>query len=449
MLWIHTRIVIPLLVLLILGGYLVRRVSPESTAYAHIGVQFAAVAFGFDSYAFGQSTSQFMPIAMLGFAVAAPVLVGKGPGFAGAATFFGIALGTAVAEQAGLLRHAPLMRSAPFSDGRLETSWLIGLGGTHAAELGAIALCAFLLFERLERREHALAAKSAELASSLADLRTAQRQLVQSEKMASLGQLVAGVAHELNNPASFVSGAVENLEECLDRIVSALQRYEQLGNTNSEVERLRTSLRDGGRLTYALANAPALFGIAKEGTERLERIIGDLRVFARADSGGRGLVEVAEGIESTLSLLASRLRDGNVEVVRAYEPVPALLADPEQLKQVWTNLLTNALDAVEGIPNARLDLSLRESKQRSDDPDQGRRLQESWIEVEIADNGPGIDAAILGRVFEPFFTTKPVGRGTGLGLSICYGIVRQHGGSIEASPRQRGVAMIVRLPSTT
>jgi signal transduction histidine kinase len=261
--------------------------------------------------------------------------------------------------------------------------------------------------------------------------------------MASLGQLVAGVAHELNNPASFVHGGLENLAEYLDRFIKLIQAYEgaplREARTAAEIEELRQRLRLG----YLLRETPELLRVCTEGSERINRIVEDLRLFARADGGERIAIHLVDGIESTLRLLAGRLGRGDLTIKKHYQTVPPLKADAAQLNRVWMNLLSNALDAVETRDPAEVSIDIRGSDDGADSP--SARV----IEVRIADNGLGMEAAVLSRIFEPFFSTKPIGKGTGLGLSIAYGAVKSHGGTIDVtSEAGRGTVVTVRLPVT-
>jgi two-component system NtrC family sensor kinase len=181
-------------------------------------------------------------------------------------------------------------------------------------------------------------------------------------------------------------------------------------------------------------DTPELLRISAEGLDRIKKIVDDLRLFARADSGERTVTDVVEGIDSSLRLLGHRLSREGVAVVKHYEAVPAIEANPAQLNQVWMNLLTNALDALTGRCSPRIEVSVA--------PDGGR-----GVAVRIRDNGIGIEPTSLPRLFEPFFTTKPIGQGTGLGLSIAYGAVKAHGGTISIdSEREVGTVVVVWLP---
>lgn len=294
------------------------------------------------------------------------------------------------------------------------------------------------LDEKVTQRTEQLRVSNADLQQAYDDLKSAQDQLVQKEKLASLGQLVAGVAHELNNPASFVHGGIENLTEYLGRIIEVVRAYEGVGVADPEAASEISQLRSKKRLDYVMKETPELLRICAEGSERIKRIVDDLRVFARADSGERQEVDVTQSIDSTIHLLQDRVAARGVSIERHYDSHPTIGADPSQLGQVWMNLLSNALEAMEESTESRLEIEVREVSVPSD-----------GVEVVIRDTGTGIDSARLGKIFDPFFTTKPIGRGTGLGLSIVYGAVQAHRGMIRAVPNEGaepGTAMVVYLP---
>ena len=305
------------------------------------------------------------------------------------------------------------------------------------------------LDEKVRQRTEELRISNEQLRGAYDELQQAQAQLVHSEKMASLGQLVAGVAHELNNPASFVHGGLANLEEYVKRFEEVIRAYEEVPIHDPQQAQCIADLRVRTQLEYLLRETPELLGICTEGSERIKRIVDDLRVFARAEPGERAPTDLVDGIESTLRLLADRLDRAAVSVVRDYHPLPPIAANAGQLSQLWTNLLTNALDAVEARPAPRIGITVRLQPDGvpAASPGVAPTTASDWVEVAIDDNGTGIDRETIDRIFEPFFTTKPIGKGTGLGLAIAYGAAKSHGGTIvvESEPG-RGTRVRVRLP---
>jgi signal transduction histidine kinase len=299
---------------------------------------------------------------------------------------------------------------------------------------------------KVRRRTEELRLSNRELTQAYAELKATQSQLIQSEKMASLGQLVAGVAHELNNPASFVYGGLANLAEYVNRIVTILDAYREVAiSDDRQVQRIE-ELKRSLRLDYLVRETPELIRVCFEGSERINKIVEDLRVFARADSGDRTPTVLKDGIESALRLLGTRLNRSGLTLRKAFADVPRVEGDAGQLNRVWMNLLANAIDAVEGKPDAEISVAVRPmaTTSESGNGDSG------WVEVEISDNGVGIAPNDVNKIFEPFFSTKPIGRGTGLGLSIAYGAVKSHGGVIVVSSEfGRGTSMTVRLPTRT
>ncbi len=267
-------------------------------------------------------------------------------------------------------------------------------------------------------------------------LKAAQSRMVETEKLASLGQLVAGVAHEINNPLAFVANNVGVLERDVRDMIALIKLYRGEGEqalspaeVAAKIEQIAAELD----LEYTLGNLPRLIDRTREGLRRIERIVKDLRLFARVDEGEWNEIDLNPGIESSVNMVQGYARKQGVRLAAELTPLPPLRCKPARLHQVVVNLLTNAIDASpsDGVVTVR---SRR-------DPDANS------IVIEVSDQGPGIDPAIRERIFDPFFTTKPIGQGTGLGLSISYGIVQEHKGTIEVTPNPgRGATFRVRLP---
>jgi two-component system NtrC family sensor kinase len=267
-------------------------------------------------------------------------------------------------------------------------------------------------------------------------LQAAQARIVQQEKMLSVGQLTAGIAHEINNPLTFVRTNLTSLERDMGDLVGLLERYQSLDGTLEKVDaeavaELR-ALRDDLCLDDPRAMLGELLSDAREGVDRVQRIIHDLRVFSRLDEAERKVVDVREGIESTLKILRHRFEARQTRLVPDLRPVPEIEVYPALLNQVVMNLLQNACDAV---PEDRGAIRISTLGRGAD------------VLIEVADNGPGVPPEIRDRIFDPFFTTKDVGAGTGLGLSLSYQIVEKHGGRIAIGDAPEGGALFtVTLP---
>ncbi len=269
-----------------------------------------------------------------------------------------------------------------------------------------------------------------ELEVAYQELAKAQDQLIQSEKMASIGLLVAGVAHELNNPISFVHSNLGFIGEYVERLKGVIEAYEATDIPDSAARRRVEELKKRAKLEFTLKTLDELIASSKHGTERVKKIVMDLRTFSRTDDVGPMKVDLHEGIEMTLNLLAKEYQD-RITVHREYGELPKVECYPGQVNQVFLNLLVNAAQAISG----RGDVWIKTSSK-------GDR-----VTVSIKDSGCGIADADLAKIFDPFFTTKKVGEGTGLGLSIAYGIIEKHRGSIRVASRVgKGTEFTVELP---
>jgi PAS domain S-box-containing protein len=268
------------------------------------------------------------------------------------------------------------------------------------------------------------------------DLKVTQSRMVQSEKLAGLGQMVAGVAHEINNPLAFVSNNVAVLQRDLAELLEILALYESgepgLGSCEPA---LLTEIRDRRErvdLDYTIGNLPRLLDRTRDGLGRIQQIVKDLRVFARLDEGILNEVDLNEGIASTITIVQGHAKKKRVQIERDLGPLPAMTCFGAKLNQVVMNLVMNAIDACPegGTVTVRT------------------RAEDDGVRLDVLDTGTGIPAEIRERIFDPFFTTKPIGVGTGLGLSISYGIVQDHGGKIEVdSTPGQGTRFTVRLPT--
>ena len=242
------------------------------------------------------------------------------------------------------------------------------------------------------------------------ELQETQNQLMQSEKLKSLGQLVAGVAHELNNPIGFVHANLQLLDEFIEKLV--------------------VTQDSGGDATQYRDAITKLLARSREGTERVKKIVQDLRTFSRTDQADLQMAQLTDEIDSTLALMEPRFK-GNIEVVRDYQTLPEVFCYPGQLNQVFLNLLMNACDVIEG--GGKITIRAKPIS--------------NGVQLEFEDSGPGIPAEVQTRIFDPFFTTKEIGKGTGLGLSLSHGIIERHGGRIQiVSQPGEGAVFQIELP---
>lgn len=293
--------------------------------------------------------------------------------------------------------------------------------------------------KRAEEQLHAQNVRLQEMAVSERQaydaLKEAQSFLVQSEKLAGLGQMVAGVAHEINNPLAFVSNNVVVLERDVRELHDLLALFRQGETVLSEHEPklLEDIHRHCERIDvdYTLGNLQGILQRTRDGLNRIQQIVRDLRMFARLDESDLNEVDLNAGIESTLNITQGHAKKKQVQIETDLGRLPPVTCYPAKINQVMMNLIINAIDAC--AEKGKIVVRTRANRQA--------------VRIDVIDNGCGIDPAIRSRIFDPFFTTKPVGVGTGLGLSISYGIVRDHGGSIEVeSEPGKGSCFTVCLP---
>jgi hemerythrin-like metal-binding protein len=269
----------------------------------------------------------------------------------------------------------------------------------------------------IEQANRQLQANNLELQRLNEKLESAHTQLLQSEKMASIGQLAAGVAHEINNPVGFVNSNLGTLGKYMQSMFEVIKAYEAAearvgGGTCPEVAEMKKKTDFG----YLMEDIPSLLKESQDGLARVKRIVQDLKDFSHVDESNWQLANLEQGMDSTLNVVNNEIKY-KATVVREYAGIPDVECMPSQVNQVFMNLLVNAAQAIEknGVITVR----------------SGQQGEEVWMEVE--DTGKGIAAEHLNRIFDPFFTTKPVGKGTGLGLSLSYGIMQKHHGHIEVN----------------
>ena len=284
----------------------------------------------------------------------------------------------------------------------------------------------------MQRAKEQLEQEKDEQRKLIRKLEESDNQLLQSEKLASIGQLAAGVAHEINNPIGFVNsnlGTLKNYANDLLRLIGAYEAVEPLLPASPPKEQLE-AVRKQIDLAYLREDIVSLIAESIDGTTRVRQIVQDLRDFSRTGQIDWAFTDLHAGLESTINLVWNELKF-KADVVREYGDLPLVECIPSQINQVFMNLLVNAAHA---IPQHGT-ITLRS----------GREGEQVWMSV--TDTGIGIPAEQLSKIFDPFFTTKPIGQGTGLGLSVSYGIINKHGGYIRVhSQPGQGTIMTISLP---
>ncbi|MGF1494054.1 MAG: ATP-binding protein [Microcoleaceae cyanobacterium] len=274
--------------------------------------------------------------------------------------------------------------------------------------------------------------KTQKLQSTLSELKQAQTQIIQSEKMSSLGQLVGGIAHEVNNPVNFIYGNVSHTQEMVQDLFDLIQLYQQVCSADHpEIQEKLEEIE----LEFVEEDLPKILTSMKTGCTRIQKIVESLRSFSRLDEAEIKTVNLHENLDAALLLISSRLK--KIQVLKKYDDqLPLIECFPAQLNQVWMHLLTNSVDSLTDAEVFDPSIWLNTA-----------RMGNEMIRVQIIDNGPGIPEAVQERIFDPFFTTKPVGQGTGMGLAVCYSIVKQHQGKISVySVAYQETTFTVELP---
>jgi PAS domain S-box-containing protein len=310
----------------------------------------------------------------------------------------------------------------------------------------AIAIDQAELFDSAQANAAAAKAQALKLKNAIDDLQRTQSQLIQTEKMSSLGQLVAGVAHEINNPVNFIYGNLNYTNRFVQSLLGLIELYHQ---SYPEPTPEITSFLEEIDFEFLQEDLPKMLTSMKIGAERIRQIVLSLRNFSRTDQEGRKPFNVHEGLDSTLLILQNRFKAYGdrpaINLTKHYGDIPLVNAYAGQLNQVFMNILSNAIDAIEGLnqKDVASEISIMTEFQPSTSDN-----QEPMVVVRIVDNGQGIPENILKKLFDPFFTTKPVGKGTGLGLSISYQIVvEKHQGRLECfSTIGQGTEFRIAIP---
>ncbi|MEG4939579.1 ATP-binding protein [Microcoleus sp. F4-D5] len=268
------------------------------------------------------------------------------------------------------------------------------------------------------------------------ELKETQSQLIQTEKMSSLGQMVAGIAHEINNPINFIGGNIDYANQYIEDLVDLVTLYQEYypNPPDAILERIEDI-----ELEFLREDLPKTLSSMKMGADRIREIVVSMRNFSRSDDGKMKSADIHEGIDSTLVILNHRLKQG-IQVIKQYGNLPALECYPAQLNQVFMNVIGNAIDALEEVK--------KEDKGYSPTIWVSTEITaDNTVTVKIRDNGPGIASASAQQIFDPFFTTKSIGKGTGLGLAISYQILVKHQGKIEVNSQiGQGTEFVITLP---
>ncbi|MEL6459481.1 MAG: ATP-binding protein [Cyanobacteria bacterium J06621_15] len=310
-------------------------------------------------------------------------------------------------------------------------------------EIGELASSFNLMAEKLALREQANIEQMQHLEVTLEKLKQNKSYLIQAEKMSALGQMVAGVAHEINNPVSFVYGNINHAKEYIQDLLRLLQLYQQeYPNPKSSI----TKEIEAIELDFLQEDLLKVLDSMHIGAERISEIVNSLRNFSRLDEAEFKDTNIHEGIDSTLVILANKLKSGklknkkqksSIEVIKEYQELPLVECYPNQLNQVFMNIISNAIDSLEDSEKENLQIFIRT-----------QLVQENSVEISISDNGSGINQETIKNIFNPFFTTKPIGKGTGLGLSISYQIITEkHNGEISCNSKiGEGTEFIITIP---
>jgi len=300
---------------------------------------------------------------------------------------------------------------------------------------------------RVEERTAELKSQTQQLEQALSELKQAQSNLIHSEKMSSLGQLVAGVAHEINNPINFIYGNITHTGQYANSLLELVNLYqEQYPNPLPIVQEKINSVD----LHFIISDLPKILNSMKNGAERIFGIVKSLRIFSRHDEAEMKVADIHEGINSTLMILQSRLnaKPGlwSIQVIKEYGNLPKIECYPGQLNQVFMNIIANAIDALEDDSRSE-SIAANEANPRLIKIST-KLLDSEVVEIRISNNGPEITESVMKHLFNPFFTTKPVGKGTGLGLSIGYQIITvRHQGELQCiSAPGKGAEFIIKIP---
>lgn len=310
-----------------------------------------------------------------------------------------------------------------------KTDSLVQLSVKNKTEIGLLTATFNQMSYKIFQARNDLKKKVKELEKANTNLKDAQTKLVHSAKMTSLGQLVAGVAHELNNPIGFIYSNTSHLKDYSEKLFKIIEEIEK-NPANSE------KIKEEYEFTYIKKDLPLLIKSCQDGAQRTRDIVIGLRNFSRLEESQLKEIDLQESIETTLDLLQGEIKN-RIKINRQYESIPKVFCYASQINQVLMNLLSNAVHAISGNGQIWIATSVIKATAR----EQGK------VQISIQDSGVGMSPEVIDKIYEPFFTTKDVGQGTGLGLSISYGIIQNHGGDIQVkSEKGVGTEFVVTIP---
>jgi len=304
-----------------------------------------------------------------------------------------------------------------------------------------------VLAEKLEEKNMLLEQKVVEVSKAYEDLQKMQIKLIQSEKMSGLGQLAAGIAHEINNPINFIAGNLGYAQEYAHKLLKIIHIYQE--DYVNPTPRVQAAI-DEIELEFLEEDFIKILKSINLGTHRIQEIVKSMRIFSRVDEAEVKTVNIHEGIDSTLTLLHHRLKvkpdHPEIELIKEYGQLPQVECHAGQLNQVFMNIISNAIDALDESNQQRSFAEIQQHPNRIQIST--KVIDDNWVAIHISDNGRGVCETVGPKLFDPFFTTKPIGKGTGLGLSISYQIiVEKHGGRLYCQPVSgKGIEFVIEIP---
>jgi len=304
-----------------------------------------------------------------------------------------------------------------------------------------------VLAEKLEEKNMLLEQKVVEVSKAYEDLQKMQIKLIQSEKMSGLGQLAAGIAHEINNPINFIAGNLGYAQQYAHNLLKIIHLYQE--DYVKPTPRIQAAI-DEIELEFMEEDFIKILKSMNLGTQRIQEIVKSMRIFSRVDEAEVKTVNIHEGIDSTLTLLHHRLKakpdHPEIELIKEYGQLPQVECHAGQLNQVFMNIISNAIDALDESNQQRSFAEIQQHPNRIQIST--KVIDDNWVAIHISDNGRGVCETVGPKLFDPFFTTKPIGKGTGLGLSISYQIiVEKHGGRLYCQPiLGKGIEFVIEIP---